>query len=994
MLCPRFIIVLGFWLYLCTLVAQPRQVNTYTVADGLAQSQVYAVLADSRGYIWAGTQGGGLSRFDGVSFQTFSDVQGLAGNYVQSLWEDAQGCVWIGTELGLSIYDGARFSNELPGSKILSITKNDQAHWLLTETAIHHGTPGDWTELAFPKSYMRPYCLIAEKNRIVLGTDRGAWAWSLRTREWKELRADFRATHQIWAMYRYEQAQSWALSPGGQLFAISRDSLRSSQVPVNNPTAFYISEQGDSWLGTQDQGLWVLPKGSAKWQSIRRRDGLGSNHVQSIDGDRWGNIWIGTSGGGLSCLRQAPFRAYDQLKGLPGREIYALANPDSTGIYFSVANKGVFELTPTGPQPYLTGPALEQQKIKSLHRDTSGRWWMGTPGAGVKVYADSVWYNVKTCGAYVIDMLPAGPNSWWVATAYEGLSMLEVKEDSTGLQFSCRTYGTEHQLPVGRIEQLFQDKQGRLLIAYRDLGLACWEPGQLHWRMGVSNGLPSGTVRSVRQDSTGYYWLAGPRGLIRIGLQSDDIDVKVFTNRDGLRSNNLYCLAFDEDGQLWVGSERGLDQVSLDAAGNIRQVTFFGKEEGFTGIETCTDAATRDANGNLWVGTMNGLMLKENKPLRATELPPPHLSLGAISILYRSAAEVLDTQIIDPWGRLLMDQLQLSHRQNHLGFELQALDLAQPERVQFEWMLEGWDQRWSPPSKQSRITYANLSPGLYTFMVRAVGEGERRSEAIQLPIEIIPAFWQTTWFKATWIGTGFLIMGLLLWWIFRRRLQRQRQIAEKLRLDNRLLELEQKALQLQMNPHFMANVLQGIQLELDKGALGRAKKYLMRFGTLMRSTLYHSRSNKIVLSDELEHLQHYLELERLRTGEAFTYDIVVPPSLETDLIHIPPMLLQPFLENAVHHGMRTKSGDGHIEVSFEERGIEHLLVRIVDNGPGLDASQAHRRANHRSTALKVIQERLELVGATEEHAPYQIANRQENGKVIGVKVEVLLPVLD
>ena len=233
----------------------------------------------------------------------------------------------------------------------------------------------------------------------------------------------------------------------------------------------------------------------------------------------------------------------------------------------------------------------------------------------------SIWYR-------------EGPDSWWVATAYEGLSLLEVQEDSTGLQFKCRSFGTEHQLPIGRIEQLFKDSRGRLLIAYRDLGLACWEPRELHWRVSVNNGLPSGTVRSVRQDSTGYYWLAGPRGLVRVGLQSDDIDVRTFTNRDGLRSNNLYCLAFDETGQLWVGSERGLDQVSLDAAGNIRQVTFYGKEEGFTGIETCTDAAARDLNGNLWVGTMNGLMLKENKPLRATELPPPYLSLAAVNILF------------------------------------------------------------------------------------------------------------------------------------------------------------------------------------------------------------------------------------------------------------------------------------------------------------------------------------------------------------------------
>ena len=105
------------------------------------------------------------------------------------------------------------------------------------------------------------------------------------------------------------------------------------------------------------------------------------------------------------------------------------------------------------------------------------------------------------------------------------------------------------------------------------------------------------------------------------------------------------------------------------------------------------------------------------------------------------------------------------------------------------------------------------------------------------------------------------------------------------------------------------------------------------------------------------------------------------------------MLLQPFLENAVHHGMRNKQGDGHIELSFQEQGLDQLLVRISDNGPGLEQSKALRRPEHRSTALKVIQERLELVSSTaNQQAPYQVSNRLEDGKVVGVEVQVCLPV--
>lgn len=978
----------------CCLVAfaQPRRVQTYTVADGLAQSQVYALLADSRGFIWAGTQGGGLSRFDGRQFQTFSDADGLLGNNVATLWEDASGQIWVGTDGGLSLYNGTDFKTILADQEVLDIKGDEAVTWVLTTEKIYttKNQGRDWEEVGFPKPYLQVYCLSYEGNRVLLGTDRGVWSWE--NQQWNALKGEYNASRQIWSMYRYLRGQSWALAPGGQFFSIQGDSLLSRKVPARNPTVFYVSEQGDSWLGTQDEGLLVLPKGGRKWLSLERKDGLGSNHIRAITGDRWGNIWVGTSGGGLSCIRYAPFAAFDQNKGLPDREVYALCEVDSQGVFFTLANHGVYRQTESGPVPQLSDTEIKGEKIKSMARDHRGWWWLGTPGDGIKVRTDSSWVTVDACGKYVLAILSAGKDSWWVATAYEGLSLLRMEEDSTGLSFRCQTFGREHELPIGRIESLQKDQQGRLLIAYREQGLACWEPNKLHWQLTKREGLPSNTIRAVRQDSVGYFWLATARGLVRAGETSEGMEVAAFQNQDGLQSNNLYCLAFTNTQELWVGSERGMDRITLDAARNIKAVSFYGAEQGFTGIETCTDAALADAQGNLWVGTMNGLMLYENKPVRVTRLSPPLLSLAGIQLSYRPAEEVLQQPVLDGWGSVIVPGLQLAYHQNQIRFELTAQDLAQPQEVQYEWRLAGWEEEWTPPSEQRMVSYVKLPPGSYTFMARAVGEGGRESDALQLPIEIIPAFWQTSWFRGLVIGGLVLLLAFLLWRIFYRRLQKQRRIAEGLRLENRLLELEQKALQLQMNPHFLANALQGIQYELNEGSYQRASEYLTKFGALMRSTLYHSRASKITLSDEIENLQHYLELEQFRTGSRFDYQFIVPEDLETELIEIPPMLLQPFLENAVHHGMRNKEGDGQITVTFAEEGPTVLLVRIEDNGPGLAASNAKRSSNHQSTALKVIQERLELLEHSTVATPYQIKEIVAGDQVKGVMVEVRIPV--
>ncbi|MEM1214512.1 MAG: two-component regulator propeller domain-containing protein [Bacteroidota bacterium] len=974
------------------LVAQTRQVQTFTVADGLAQSQVYAVLADSRGYIWAGTQGGGLARYDGIDFTTFSDVNGLADNYVQALHEGQSGDLWIGTRRGLSRFDGRQFYNQLPYQSILAIAADGADFYALSFDAIFKQNGTDWDSIPFPKPYLRVYDLLVREGRILLGTDRGAWAYE--RNRWQQLRADFPAAHQVWALEQIGPNTAYALAPGGQLFRVGRDSLLERPIPAQTPTVYYVDQTGTTWLGTQNEGVFYLPKDRSQWQRIRRRDNLGSNHIRAITEDRWGNIWVGTSGGGLSVLRQAPFRAYDTQHGLPAREVYALAQDDSLGIVFSNGNKGVFRLTADGPVPLVTPQDIRTSKIKSLHIDSAQNLWLATPGNGLYLKTDSSEYAVTSCGKYVLD-LQAIPNSdnWWVATAYEGLSLLQVTEDSTGLQFSCRSYGREAELPLGRIESLYLDRRGRLLIAYRDSGLACWTPGKLHWQLRTTDGLPSNNVRAVRQDSIGYYWLATARGLVRVGESSQGPQLRVFRNTEGLQSNNLYSLTLDQHQHLWVGSERGVDHLELDAARNPRQITFYGRDEGFTGIENCTNAALTVPDGTLWFGTMNGLMQYNTAPQRTNNRPPPTLALRDVQLRYRSVRDSIGQQLLSPWGSLLPGEITLEYAQNQVGFQLQAVDQIQADAVQYQWQLAGWEQQWSLPSAQGNASYANLPPGQYTFRARAIGSGNRRSEVLSIPVEIIPAFWQTVPFRITLLVALIVLALLLVWTVFRRYRRQQERIAERLRLDNRLLELEQKALQLQMNPHFLANALQGIQHELLTGAHERANRYLTKFGALMRSTLHHSRSNRIPLSDEVENLRHYLDLERFRLSERFEYAFHFAEALEVDLIEIPPMLLQPFLENAIHHGLRSKQTGGRIDITITEESTAVLLVKIADNGIGLRASATQKAAGHQSTALRVIKERLTLLGA-EDTAFQMEEQRSENGTTTGVLVTVRLPILD
>jgi ligand-binding sensor domain-containing protein/anti-sigma regulatory factor (Ser/Thr protein kinase) len=987
--CAPLVIAL---LFLGTVLAgQTRQVQTYSVQEGLAQSQVYAVLADRHAYIWAGTQGGGLSRFDGQRFRTFSERDGLGGNYVQALWEDAVGDLWVGTENGLVRFDGQVFYPvpEVEG-KVLSIdaTANDEL-WVLTTEQVYQRDASGWHTHGLPRRYTVAYQLLVEGARTLLATDRGLWQW--RQGRWTLVPGDYESHPQVWHLYRYQRGYTHALSPSGAAFLLRSDSLIASTCPAAIPTTYFIDRGGSIWVGSQTQGLFCLEKGSTQWRRYGTRQGLGSRHVRSITEDAWGNIWVGCSGGGLSVLKRAPFQAFDTDRGLPAREVYHLYTDDSLGLLFSVNGAGIFRQSATGPVPFLQASAVAGLPIKSFVPLAQGdSWLLGTPRQGILCYADSAWQDVKACGLNVLDLLPRGPASVWVATAYEGLSLLDLQADSMGWQVSCQTYGSQQGIPPGRINGLSYNQAGELLIHYRNRGVACWKPGGLQWHRHRGNGLPTDEVRDLRQDSVGYYWLATPRGLLR--LEPDGTgEVLHWTTAQGLSSNNLYSLVVDREQQLWAGTERGVMRLRLDAAHRPVQITTFGVEAGFTGVENCTAAAQLGPDGQAWFGTMHGLMKYAPAGIRRQNPPPPALAFKRVEVDFRSVRDSMAPGLLNGWGQV-QGELQLDYQQNDLGFTLAARDLAQPDSVRYQWQLVGWEEQWTPWSANPEVRYANLPPGDYLFRARASRNGQQLSPILELPVQIIPAFWQTAKFRYGLLASVILLLVLLLWWWLRHWQARQQAVQERLALDNRLLELEHKALQLQMNPHFLANVLQAIQQAIKVGKHREADRYLHKFNQLMRSMLHHSRSTAVPLSQELELLRHYLDLEQYRSGQRFVYDILHDPELETDLIHIPPMLLQPFLENAVKHGMGAKTSGGRITLQLNDRG-DYLEATIEDNGPGLEVAARRRPDDHRSTALQVIRERLALLSPAAMDGGFRLESLTDAGQVCGTRVRVSLPII-
>ncbi|MEM9022481.1 MAG: histidine kinase, partial [Bacteroidota bacterium] len=259
---------------------------------------------------------------------------------------------------------------------------------------------------------------------------------------------------------------------------------------------------------------------------------------------------------------------------------------------------------------------------------------------------------------------------------------------------------------------------------------------------------------------------------------------------------------------------------------------------------------------------------------------------------------------------------------------------------------------------------------------------------------ILQPFWQKWWFLAAATATAALIIFLIV----RVRLRQLANERQRLQMEKGLLELEQKALRLQMNPHFIFNALNSIQGQIHKKDEKTARYFLAKFSKLMRAILENSRSAAIPLEQEVQTLENYLSLEQFSRGNTFEFAVDLSPSVDPEAIRIPPMMIQPFIENAIIHGVGHLTEQGRINVHFERQN-GHLACTVTDNGIGRDRAAAINSQldhHHKSTALVVTQERLDRLqnGNQTVHSLEIEDLKNAQGAPAGTRVLLRIPLVE
>lgn len=922
------VLIVLCWILVNTgfVVAQPFMTRQFSANDGLPSSYCFVPLQDREGYLWVGTYGG-LSRFDGNTFQHFTVANGLVNNQVISLCQPRDGSLWIGTFSGISIRQNDRFQNiTRVGNQLI-----ERVH------SIYQSRNGQiWATckqglLRFDNAETRPVLLHLDNHNQPVQR-----LWSVCETPTGEMLASdsyhlYRLVSNRFVEVCYDNGQSIA---GRQLARIEQQTLvgtfakgllayQNGRVrPLYTDIlpdslgvfGMMLDTQKRFWLAT-GQGAICIQNGKATILNARQQ--LPDNICLGICQDTEGNIWLTTPEGLVKCQEKF-VETFTRADGLLNEEVYSMTR-DSTGtIYFGGSN-GPFTAYRQGrffqPFPNFRSTLTEGLPIHFTRFDRAGRLWVSCDASGVfklgSGRAEAVGPTGRFCSAF---LETRQPDVLWIG----GRSILHTYQAGR-----WNTVPIPASIAIDDILALHQDFQHRIWVG--TLGLRLLKG--THWtNLSKQTDTEGVFIQAIETDAEGNLWIGTiGKGIrkIRLGSHGQLLSVERITVREGLQNDSVLDLEFDDEGWLWVGSFGGVMRLDLKSPRQkgLYRTQVFNQTSGVLDNTWKVVSLQKGGPGQLWVGTSRGAMRFMLRQIPANRTPPPvHL----VSCRLQPNVNVPANQ-----NQTIAPNAELPYQQNSVQFQFAGISLSDPTGIRYTYTLDGLpNATWSGLSAQRNVTFGNLQPDSYTLRVKAVNaEGiESRREA-RFRFTIRPPYWQTVWFR---VLMAFVLAGGIVAVVqFRIRF-----LNEKHQTALQLSEWKLRALQSQMNPHFIFNSLNSIQTYILSNQPLEGVKYLSKFSRLIRQILDNSNLQHMKLDRILETLQMYVEMEAMRFNHEFTYAFVLNQNDEDMLsIELPPMLLQPFVENAIWHGLMPKQGDKHIHIEVT-RQTDVICCIIDDNGVG------------------------------------------------------------
>ena len=781
-----FIVLLWWSTIAC---AQNYHFKHYGVEDGLAQSSVNHFTQDRFGYLWIATAGG-VSRFDGQDFVSYGLPEGLASNYVNQLLETKSRQLAFATYDGLSLYDGTAFQNFQAISQqgkpleVSRIFEHRDGRLLLLAGANNLAYYAQDTI-----SFLRLPSHLKDQYFSGMEQDRSGNYW-ISTYEGELLRYDGQSFTTVFAAAKeHPHISSIYIDTADKLWLITKnkglciyDTTKNEVVPYlfdqeMTDAIFTIAQDatGYFWVGTNNGVFRFDPKNG---RIDPKSYGLWGTIVRNIFVDREDNVWFGTLDEGVFQFRGDMFTQLRREDGLHDKTIMSLSRDHQGHYWFGTLSGGVDQYDGKQIVHYGEEEGLTSHYVSTMVSDSAGHLWLGT-NAGIRRYDGKNFQQIPSVGLpsprVVTSLLDRQQRLWFGTRAgpvyYDDDTFVRIS-DQSGRPFGAAV-NVMHELADGRMifgtqhGMYIQDPQGVRPLA-----------NQSESR--------NAAILAVTQDAAGKVWYATINGLVC----QYDLQTKNLIQHDTaghFPQSVVYSMETAFDGSLILGTQRGILRLVLNEQGEVVRYVNYGKDDGFLGVEANMNATYQDTDGSIWLGTVDGVF--RFRPDTIQHDPhytvSPHLT--GIKLYYEEVDWQCLGSKIDPWFGI-PETLNLSHPQNHLVFSFQAISLMSAQKVRYQFMLENFDEGWSPVTDRSEAVYANIPPGQYTFRIRARNAQGFWSEATRrLSVTIAPPFWQTWWFYLLLAFFGILLIRIYTWWKLRNE-RRQRLVLEQ-EVDKRTEEI-------------------------------------------------------------------------------------------------------------------------------------------------------------------------------------------------------------
>ncbi len=969
--------------------------DVWDANKGFSYFAVHSIIQSSNGYLWMSTDDG-LVRFDGVQFKLFdnTNTKELRHNQISTIVEDKESNLWFGTRGGglMKLRDGKFFNygkkDGLPSETIHSLClSSDGGLWLGTEmVGICYWNNGFVKPLQTVKKYDWVFSIAEMRDKSLLF---GLGALCMKPANVDSYFRVDTSRALVKAILEDSHGKRWIGTAEG-LYFLEQGQMVSCDIQGAPTTkvisALYEDIAGNIWIGTEGNGLYRYAMGM--FSSFTMTDGLSSDRILSIHEDREGNLWIGTRGGGLNRFRDLNIVSFSKTDGLTEEYVSSIYECRDGTLFVGLKDFGLDEIQRGRViNNYRFGETEAQNTVRAIHEDTHGAIWIGTNRGVFRLT------KRKNQGKRIVEPVL--------------------------LQGRLRTES---------FRLIFSDAQDSIWFGIYGGGFIQRHTSVQYQIEGVDRILMrNGYVRTLSRSNDGTIWVGSQTGVVQL---KDTTVISRFTKKDGLTHDDVFATHVDEEGVVWVGTYGGgLNRIKDGKVSQIRKVnglfddvvyailddglgnfwmscnkgtfsvskqqlndfcegtqqtitcTPYGIVDGMKSIE-CNGGSQyggiKSSSGILIFATVKGVVMIDPLHVQTNSIPPP-LQIERI---------ISEGDVFEPGN-----EIELPYGKRNIEIEYTGLSFVVPEKVQFKFKLEGINEQWIDAGTRRKAYFTHLPPGEYIFRVVACNNaGVWNEKGASISIIVPPLIWETWWFQLS----GILILtSIIIGIVMKREKSIKERERQKLMVQQQLMELESRALRSQMNPHFIFNSLNSIQECILSDKTEAACEYLSKFAQLIRIAFESSEKSVIPLEKEIQSLRLYLELESLRFDNTFEYVLEVHSDLEALNYQVPAMLIQPYVENAIWHGLLHKEGERKLLVSLQLKD-DMLECVIEDNGIGRrKASEIRKQRNkeHESKGMTVTRERLEMMKkSSNKNASVNIEDLIDGvGNPLGTRVILLIP---